>query len=247
MAGQRDRQTFGDSGVTAVVHGQQRVEACPVPWRVDLDSERDALLGVGHPLADELGTDRADEPRLLRRDLLRFGSRVDDRQPCGQQTELGPEAGEVAGIGITKHEHVLELGSGPGIALAVPVNDLLSGWDVAIRAPHLRLVPVPLDPPAARQMTEHVKRAKTGEGVDMQLCKHGAHAPTICRDAAQRFCAGRNDGSTSGQVGDDRSERINGVGADNEVGEAAVLPPPQDLLGGRRRVARKYQERVRRA
>jgi hypothetical protein len=56
-----------------------------------------------------------------------------------------------------------------------------------------------------------------------------------------------NDGSMSGQLGDDRSERISGVGADNEVGEAAVLPPPQDLLGGRRRVAREYQERVRRA
>ena len=42
-----------------------------------------------------------------------------------------------------------------------------------------------------------------------------------------------NDGSLSGQLGDDRSERISGVGADNEVGEAAVLPPPQDLLGGR--------------
>ncbi|HMD91033.1 MAG TPA: hypothetical protein VKG80_00170, partial [Trebonia sp.] len=32
-----------------------------------------------------------------------------------------------------------------------------------------------------------------------------------------------NDGSMSGQLGDDRSERISGVGADNEVGEAAVL------------------------
>lgn len=56
-----------------------------------------------------------------------------------------------------------------------------------------------------------------------------------------------NDGSMSGQLGDDRSGRISGVGADNEVGEAAVLPPPQDLLGGRRRVAREYRERVRRA
>ena len=51
----------------------------------------------------------------------------------------------------------------------------------------------------------------------------------------------------SGQLGDDRSERISGVGADNEVGEAAVLLPPQDLLGGRRRVAREYRERVRSA
>jgi hypothetical protein len=56
-----------------------------------------------------------------------------------------------------------------------------------------------------------------------------------------------NDGSMSGQLGDDRSERISGVGADNEVGEAAVLPPPQDLLGGRRWVVREYRERVRRA
>src|SRR5487761_283272 len=55
------------------------------------------------------------------------------------------------------------------------------------------------------------------------------------------------NGSMPGQLGDDRSERISGIGADNEVGEAAVLPPPQDLLGGRRRVAREYQERVRRA
>jgi hypothetical protein len=79
------------------------------------------------------------------------------------------------------------------------------------------------------------------------------------RTAKARSCAARlglvngfvtmefNDGSMSGQLGDDRSERISGVGADNDVGEAAVLPPPQDLLGGRRRVAREYQERVRRA
>jgi hypothetical protein len=51
----------------------------------------------------------------------------------------------------------------------------------------------------------------------------------------------------SGQFGDDRSERIGGVGADNEVGEAAVLSLPQDLLGGRRRVAREYRVRVRSA
>ena len=32
-----------------------------------------------------------------------------------------------------------------------------------------------------------------------------------------------------------------------EIEEAAVLPPPQDLLGGRRWIAREYQKRVRRA
>ncbi len=51
--------------------------------------------------------------------------------------------------------------------------------------------------------------------------------------------------SMSDRLGDDRSERISGVGADNEVAEAAFLPTPQDLLGGRRRVAREYEERVR--
>ena len=38
----------------------------------------------------------------------------------------------------------------------------------------------------------------------------------------------------SGQLGDDRSERIGGVGADDKVGEAALLPSPQDFLDGRR-------------
>jgi hypothetical protein len=48
-------------------------------------------------------------------------------------------------------------------------------------------------------------------------------------------------GSVSGQLGDDRSERISGVGADNKVGEAALLPSSQDFLDGRRRVTWKYQ------
>jgi len=43
-------------------------------------------------------------------------------------------------------------------------------------------------------------------------------------------------GSVSGQLGDDRSERISGVGADDEVGEAALLPSSQDFFGRRRRV-----------
>ena len=50
-----------------------------------------------------------------------------------------------------------------------------------------------------------------------------------------------------GQLGDDRSERSGGVGADDNVGEAALLPSSQDFLDGRRRVTWKYQERVRRA
>jgi hypothetical protein len=45
----------------------------------------------------------------------------------------------------------------------------------------------------------------------------------------------------SGQLGDDRSERISGVGADDKVGEAALLTSSQDFLDGRRRVTWKYQ------
>ena len=45
----------------------------------------------------------------------------------------------------------------------------------------------------------------------------------------------------SGQLGDDRSERIRGVGADDKVGEAALLTSSQDFLDGRRRVTWKYQ------
>jgi hypothetical protein len=48
-------------------------------------------------------------------------------------------------------------------------------------------------------------------------------------------------GSVSRQLGDDRSERISGVGADNKVGEAALLPSSQDFLDGRRRLTWKYQ------
>ena len=54
-------------------------------------------------------------------------------------------------------------------------------------------------------------------------------------------------GLVSGQLGYDRSERVGGVGAEDEVGEADLLPSPLDLLGGRRRVFRKYLQRVRRA
>ena len=48
-------------------------------------------------------------------------------------------------------------------------------------------------------------------------------------------------GSVSGQLGDDRSERISGVGADDKVGEAALLASSQDFLDGRRRVTWKCQ------
>jgi hypothetical protein len=54
--------------------------------------------------------------------------------------------------------------------------------------------------------------------------------PSVCHNG-RTFC-----GSVSGQLGDDRSERISGVGADDKVGEAALLPSSQDFLDGRRRV-----------
>ena len=47
-------------------------------------------------------------------------------------------------------------------------------------------------------------------------------------------------GSVSGQLGNDRSERISGVGSDDKVGEAALLPSSQDFLDGRRRITWKY-------
>ena len=58
---------------------------------------------------------------------------------------------------------------------------------------------------------------------------------------------GTLSGSVSGQLGNDRSERSSGVGADDNVGEAALLPSPLDFLDGRRRVAGKHQQRVRRS
>jgi pimeloyl-ACP methyl ester carboxylesterase len=54
-------------------------------------------------------------------------------------------------------------------------------------------------------------------------------------------------GLMSSQFSDDRSERVGEVGAEDEVGEADLLPSPLDLLGGRRRVIRKYRQGVRRA
>jgi len=47
--------------------------------------------------------------------------------------------------------------------------------------------------------------------------------------------------SMSGQLGDDRSERIRGVGADDKGGEADLLTSSQDFPDGRRRVTWKYQ------
>ena len=43
-----------------------------------------------------------------------------------------------------------------------------------------------------------------------------------------------------GRLSHDRSERVGEVGAEDEVGEADLLLAPLDLLGGRRRVTRKY-------
>jgi hypothetical protein len=54
-------------------------------------------------------------------------------------------------------------------------------------------------------------------------------------------------GLLSGQLSYDRSEHVGEVGAEDEVGEADLLPSPLDFLGGRRRVTRKYGERVRHA
>jgi hypothetical protein len=51
----------------------------------------------------------------------------------------------------------------------------------------------------------------------------------------------------SGQLSYDRSERVGEVGAEDEIGEADLLPSPLDFLGGGRRVIRKYGQRVRRA
>ena len=44
----------------------------------------------------------------------------------------------------------------------------------------------------------------------------------------------------SGQLSYNRSERVGEVGAEDEVGEAGLLPSPLDFLGGRRRVVREY-------
>src|SRR5215469_17843561 len=51
----------------------------------------------------------------------------------------------------------------------------------------------------------------------------------------------------SGQLSDDRSERVGEVGAEDEIGEADLLPSALDFLGGGRRIIRKYGQCVRRA
>jgi hypothetical protein len=49
-------------------------------------------------------------------------------------------------------------------------------------------------------------------------------------------------GSQTGQLGDDRSERISDVGAKDKVREADLLSSPLNLLGGRRRIHGEYGE-----
>jgi hypothetical protein len=49
----------------------------------------------------------------------------------------------------------------------------------------------------------------------------------------------------SGQLSYDWGERVGEVGAEDEVGEADLLPPSLDLLGGRCGVIWKYRQRVR--
>ena len=44
-------------------------------------------------------------------------------------------------------------------------------------------------------------------------------------------------GSVSGQRSNDRGERVGRAGAEDEVGEADLLPSPLDFLGCRRRVS----------
>jgi hypothetical protein len=47
-------------------------------------------------------------------------------------------------------------------------------------------------------------------------------------------------GLVPGQLSHDRSEHVGEVGAEDEIGEADLLPSPLDLFGGGRRVSRKY-------
>src|SRR5438094_2902055 len=51
-------------------------------------------------------------------------------------------------------------------------------------------------------------------------------------------------GLTSGQLSYDGSQRVGEGGADDNIGEADLLPSPLDFLGGGRRVIRKYGQRV---
>ena len=47
-------------------------------------------------------------------------------------------------------------------------------------------------------------------------------------------------GLVSGQLSHDRGERVGEVGAEDEIGEAHLLPSPPDFVGGGPRVSRKY-------
>ena len=76
-------------------------------------------------------------------------------------------------------------------------------------------------------------------GVALAAVITGSRTPTAPAAAAARLL--------TGQLSHDRGERVGAGGAEDEVGEADLLPSPLDLLGGRRGVIRKYCQRVHRA
>ena len=84
-------------------------------------------------------------------------------------------------------------------------------------------------------------RAGNTAGADVvrTICNSG---PSIMRSELDTL-----SGSVSRQLSNDRGECSSGIGADDNVGEAAHFPSPLDFLDGRLRVAGKHQQRVRRS
>ena len=72
---------------------------------------------------------------------------------------------------------------------------------------------------------------------------HGAGSSQLRTPSHYRSAGPRR--LTSGQLSYDRSQRVGKGGADDDIGEADLLPSPLDFLGGGRPVIRKYGQRVR--
>src|SRR5438552_3497427 len=85
-------------------------------------------------------------------------------------------------------------------------------------------------------MRQAVPPADVGNAITVSD-HQGCDRPRLSRSASPR-------GLTSGKLSYDRSQRVGEGGADDNIGEADLLPSPLDFLGGGPRVIRKYGQRV---
>lgn len=143
---------------------------------------------------------------------------------CGEQVvEVGDHLG-----GVARHRH----------RVTSPGSSCFTERDrptCVCRGDHRTRPVVHADPVRFRESGKH----GGCRCVVRTICNSG---PSVMRSELDTL-----SGSVSRQLSNDRGECSSGIGADDNVGEAAHFPSPLDFLDGRLRVAGKHQQRVRRS